>query len=169
MPGCLYIFLDESGNFDFSDKGTNHFVLTSIAAYRPFSVYRPLDDYKYDCLRRGLPTEYFHCVEDNQHVRQNIFQRIEQYLSDFRIDSLVVNKRKTGPALREDRRFYPEMLGYLLCHVIGRENKSSINGGSYCHYRHIAGTEKTSGHRKNDKRDVNQQIAVRLQISNLAP
>ncbi len=29
-----------------------------------------------------------------------------------------MEKRKTGPALREEERFYPEMLGYLLSYVV---------------------------------------------------
>ena len=33
----------------------------------------------------------------------------------------MVDKPKTGPALREDQRFYPEMLGYLLKYVLPRE------------------------------------------------
>ncbi len=121
MNRCAYIFLDEAGNFDFSPTGTRYFVLTSVSARRPFAPYGPLDDYKHDCLEFGLNTEYFHCAEDNPWVRRRVFELIAAHLNDLRIDSLIVEKSKTNPALREDRRFYPEMLGYLLRYVVPKE------------------------------------------------
>ena len=60
MNPCVYIFLDESGNFDFSPGGTRYFVLTSVSMERPFPVAAPLDDYKRDCLEYDLDLEYFH-------------------------------------------------------------------------------------------------------------
>lgn len=122
----LYIFLDEGGNFDFSVTGTNYFTLTSIVRTRPFRLNSLLDDYKYDLLEYGLDQEYFHCSEDNIHVRRNVFERIVKMLDGFRIDSLIVEKCKTGPALRDERRFYPKMLGYLLSHVLRREMDSNV-------------------------------------------
>lgn len=125
MTNCVYLFLDEGGNFDFSPTGTRHFVLTSVATRRPFSAHSPLDDLKHDCLEFGLNTEYFHCAEDNPRVRRKVFDLIAAHLGSLRIDSLVVEKAKTGPALREDKHFYPKMLGYLLRYVVPRE----LNGG----------------------------------------
>ena len=124
MTRCPYIFLDEAGNLDFSANGTRYFVLTSISMRRPFPVYEALTDYKHDCLEYGLDMEYFHCVADNNHVRKGVFDLIAAHLGGMRhmsIDSLVVEKRKTGPALREDMRFYPEMLGHLLKFVLPKE------------------------------------------------
>ena len=125
MANCVYLFLDEGGNFDFSPTGTRHFVLTSVATRRPFSAHSPLDDFKHDCLEFGLNTEYFHCAEDNPRVRRKVFDLIAAHLGSLRIDSLVVEKAKTGPALHEDKHFYPKMLGYLLRYVVPRE----LNGG----------------------------------------
>lgn len=96
-------------------------MLTSVSARRPFSVHGPLDDYKHDCLEFGLDKEYFHCAEDNPRVRRRVFELIAGHLDSLCIDSLIVEKRKTGPSLRDDRRFYPEMLGYLLKYVLPRE------------------------------------------------
>ena len=124
MTRCSYIFLDEAGNLDFSANGTRYFVLTSISMRRPFPVYEALNDYKHDCLEYGLDMEYFHCAADNNHVRKGVFDLIAAHLGGMRhmsIDSLVVEKRKTGPALREDMRFYPEMLGHLLKFVLPKE------------------------------------------------
>lgn len=121
MSDCAYIFLDEAGNLDFSANGTRWFVLTSVSMRRPFTATGSLDAYKHDCLEYGLNTEYFHCADDNNYVRGKVFDIITQHMGDFRIDSLVVEKPKTGPAMQADNRFYPEMLGYLLKYVVPRE------------------------------------------------
>jgi hypothetical protein len=109
-----YIFLDEGGNLDFSPSGTKYFTLTTIATTRPFSLYGPLSDLRYDLIELGLDLEYFHATEDRQPVRDKVFAEIANGLPGLRIDSLIVEKSKTGPALRAVERFYPEMLGYLL-------------------------------------------------------
>ena len=118
MSHCAYIFLDESGNFDFSVNGTRYFVLTSVSMRRPFRWLKPIDDCKYDCIEYGLDNQYFHCTDDNKHVRGKVFDIIGDHLDDVYIDSLVVEKRKVSPTLWEDRRFYPEMLGHLLKFVL---------------------------------------------------
>lgn len=131
MANCAYIFLDEGGNFDFSPTGTRHFILTSVATRRPFFAHGSLDEFKHDCLEYGLEygldTEYFHCTDDNPHVRGKVFGLIAGHLESLRIDCLVVEKPKTGPALRDDKRFYPEMLGHLLKWVIPRELKGGVD------------------------------------------
>jgi hypothetical protein len=122
MADCAYIFLDEAGNFDFSRNGTKYFLLTSVSLRRPFHVCTALDACKHDCLEhRLLDTDHFHCAKDTHRVRGAVFDLIATHLDSMRIDCLVVEKRKTGPALREDRLFYPEMLGYLLKFVLPRE------------------------------------------------
>ncbi len=125
MTQCAYLFLDEGGNFDFSSTGTRYFVMSSVAMRRPFPAHGPLDGYKHDCLEYGLDTEYFHCADDNTHVRRKVFELIAGHLGSLRIDSLIVEKAKTGSALRADEAFYPKMLGYLLRYVVERE---VING-----------------------------------------
>lgn len=121
MTRCAYIFLDEAGNFDFSPAGTRYFVLTSVSMLRPFPAHGALDDYKHECLEFGLNTEYFHCANDNSRVRSRVFDVIAAKRDGMRIDSLIVDKPKTGPALRDDQRFYPEMLGHLLRFVLPKE------------------------------------------------
>lgn len=120
----LYLFLDEGGNLDFSANGSPWFSLTCVSTRRPFQLHPKLDEYKHDCLEFGLNTEHFHCAEDNSHVRSKVFELISEHLSDLRIDALLVEKRKTGPALRDDQRFYPEMLGYLLRYVVKETSRN---------------------------------------------
>lgn len=112
--GYLYVFLDEGGNFDFSPTGTRFFTLTSVAKTRPFRAVPQIDSLKYDLIEEGLDLECFHASEDRQHVRDRVFAIIQNELDSMRIDSLIVEKAKTGPALQDPQHFYPRMLGYLL-------------------------------------------------------
>ncbi len=114
----LYIFLDEGGNLDFSNNGTKYFTLTTLSKERPFEAFKSLCELKYDLIELGVEIEYFHAAEDTQAVRNGVFEVIQRYIAQTRIDSLVVEKRKTGPSLRAEDRFYPEMLGYLLRYVV---------------------------------------------------
>ena len=114
----LYIFLDEGGNLDFSPTGTKYFTITALSKERPFEAYRQLNELKYNLIELGVEIEYFRASEDSQAVRNSVFNIISTNLDRLRLDSLIVEKRKTGPALRHEERFYPEMLGYLLPYVV---------------------------------------------------
>ena len=116
----LYLFLDEGGNLDFSKNGTKYFVLSSLAKERPFYAGKELVELKYDLVELGTNLEYFHAAEDRQAVRNAVFAIIAKYLEGVRVDSLIVEKRKTGPALQPVEYFYPRMLGYLLRYVLGK-------------------------------------------------
>jgi hypothetical protein len=118
----LYVFLDEGGNFDFTAGGTPYFLFTSIAKERPFAAYQDMTELKYDLIETGANIEYFHAAEDAQATRNRVFDIIERRLKGVRIDSLIIEKRKTGPALQHPEKFYPKMLGYLLRHVLERHH-----------------------------------------------
>jgi hypothetical protein len=124
VSDCLYVFLDESGNLDFSVRGTRYFVLTSVRMKRPFPVYAALDAYKYDCLEYGLTTEYFHCSSDNRHVRGRVFGIIGEYLSAIAVHTLVVNKRAAEPPLADAEELYSSMLRELLRGVLRGPSES---------------------------------------------
>jgi len=94
---------------------------------RPFAFSDALDSYKYDCIEWGLNQEYFHCADDNSHLRERVFGIIAENLSTLLIDSIIIEKPKTGHTLQEPKRFYPQMIGYLLRYVIERQNQSQIS------------------------------------------
>lgn len=125
---AIYIFLDEGGNFDFSDKGTKFFTLTSVLKRRPFNMYGQLTELRFDLIENGLDIEYFHAAEDRQPVRDRVFSVIQANTDRLQVDCVVVEKRKTGPALRPPEKFYPRMLGYLLRYVVEsiREDYSEV-------------------------------------------
>jgi len=113
----LYIFLDESGDFNFTNIGTRFFTFTTLTRTRPFPWDNPLLNLKYTLIEQGEDIEYFHATENSQAVRDQVFKIISANLRDTRLDSLIVEKPKVGPALYPEERFYPRMVGYLLRYV----------------------------------------------------
>ncbi len=118
MSDCVYIFLDESGNLDFSARGTRYFVLASVSMVRPFPMYEALDAYKYECLEYGLDHERFHCSTDNRHVRGKVFGIIGAHLAEISVHSLVAEKRAANASLSGNGRLYAEMLSSLIGRVL---------------------------------------------------
>ncbi len=68
----LYVFLDESGNFDFTEKGTKHFVVCAYVSNNPINSHIEMQVLKYLLLSSGYEQECFHATEDMQDVRNSI-------------------------------------------------------------------------------------------------
>jgi hypothetical protein len=62
----LYIFLDESGDFNFSNTGSEFYTITAISGARDWDdLYCAMSNKLYDCIEYGNGMQYFHCCEDN--------------------------------------------------------------------------------------------------------
>ena len=122
----LYVFLDESGDLGFSPKGSRFYSFCGVTMLRPFALYEQLDNYKYDLIESDDDMESFHYAHDKHHIRRNVIEIISRNLSQLGIDSLIVEKRKTGPALQKAEVFYPRMLGYLLRYVFRGYDLSKV-------------------------------------------
>lgn len=109
----LHVFIDESGNYDFSPKGTKYLVITSLVATDIGPAVLELYKLKHDLINSGTDIEYFHAAEDRQVVRNGVFDVLSG-LSNIRVDCVVVEKRKTAPSVRPLHRFYPMMVENLL-------------------------------------------------------
>lgn len=120
MEGTPYVFLDESGNFDFGEKGSTYFIVTAVTMRRPIEIDSALSAYRYECLDSGWGVEYFHCAKDSPVVRRRVFEIIREHLNQMQIDFVVVDKSKTDPASRLPVQFYPKVVGQLLTCVIPR-------------------------------------------------
>lgn len=103
----LYVFADESGNFDFR-RGPNisrFFIVCTVTM--------PACDAGTEllALRRQLAwdnvplRDYFHATTDTQSVRDLVFATICKH--DFRIQATIMEKSKAMPSIRPtDARFY---------------------------------------------------------------
>lgn len=131
----VYIFADESGNFDFSrNRGaTRYFILTTVTV-RDCGVGDALL-----ALRRkmafegdGLSTE-FHATTDKQSIRDRVFDVLQQH--DFRIDATVLEKCKAQPSTRTtNARFYQMAwylhMKYVTPHVTSRGDEVLVVGAA---------------------------------------
>jgi hypothetical protein len=122
---ALYTFIDEGGNFDFSLRGTRYFTITGVTVGRPFPLEADLSSLRFDLLEAGIELESFHAATDKQATRDRVFALIQNQLHRYRVDSVIVEKRKTGPSLRPVEQFYPRMLGYLLSYLVRGTNWSN--------------------------------------------
>ena len=78
MPSqTLFIYVDESGNFDFSQSGTRHLVMSAICTTNPSHNLRVLGRLKYELLSSGINISNFHASEDVQQVRNLVFGNLE--------------------------------------------------------------------------------------------
>jgi len=122
----LFIFLDESGNFDFSAKGTRYFTITTLSTAQPDQMAPAIYQLKHQVILAGEPLEYFHASEDRQWVRDQVFEILAG--GSFELDTVVVDKAKTRPSLRDEAHFYPRMCGYLLRYVLTRYEWRGFDG-----------------------------------------
>jgi hypothetical protein len=114
----LFIFLDESGNFDCSPKGTRYFVLTSLSTTDAEEMAPALYRLKHELILAGQDIEYFHATEDQQAVRDRVFEILAG--GTYELDTVIVEKAKTHPSLHDEARFYPTMCHYLLQYALRR-------------------------------------------------
>jgi uncharacterized membrane protein YpjA len=116
----LYVFVDESGNLDFSPTGTKYFTLTALSKVRPFETLSELTVLKYDLWERNIDFEYFHAAEDTQITRNGVFNILSKQHKKFTIDSVIVEKRKTYTALQTEILFYQKIFEILLNYILQR-------------------------------------------------
>ena len=113
----LYLFIDESGNFDFSPQGTNFFILTVLSTIGPYDVSAPLLKLRYDLLPNysGGPSieehGYFHASEDAQAVRDSVFSIVAKLDHSIRVDSVIAQKNKAALAFHTDQLHFYRTLG----------------------------------------------------------
>jgi len=107
MENVIYIFGDESGNFDFTNNegDSRYFILTTVTL-KDCSVGDALLKLRREMAWKDVVlTEQFHAASDCQEVRDQVFKCITTF--DFRVDATVLEKKKTIDRYRLDvSRFY---------------------------------------------------------------
>lgn len=125
MNNCLYVFVDESGNLDFTSKGTRHYVLAAVTAWSPLDSSSALQKLKYKLIALGNGgDEYqcFHASEDRQGVRDQVFDLINN-LQNINVNYIYAEKNKTHPSY-QNSKFY-SLLGSALAKYLLIVNKQS--------------------------------------------
>ena len=116
---AVYLFFDESGNLDFSEKGTKFFTFGCLATRNPASILQPLSALRYQLLEQGVELESFHAAEDRQAVRNMVFGILAD-VGGFEFDAVVIEKSKVQASLHDAFQFYPSFARNLLTGVFQR-------------------------------------------------
>jgi hypothetical protein len=122
----LYIFIDESGNFDFSPNGTKYFVLTAVSTLSPLKsredFLKGVYELKYQGWNNGQSDYYFHATEDKQETRDWVFAKIKD-LDDIQVDAIVAQKNKANPSLYIQYEVQPDAKDFLKFKTVRSEEK----------------------------------------------
>ena len=101
-----YIYADESGNFDFSQRSdaSRTFILTT-ALIDDHSIESELLELRRELAWDGIDlTKGFHANNDSWRVRERVFNILSKH--SFRVDATILEKRKAHPGIRPETRFY---------------------------------------------------------------
>lgn len=125
----IYIFIDESGDFNFSKKGSTFYTVSAVLTNSPWEKADEIAKLRYELLTDihssyGLNEDYlenklfdkFHATEDRQIVRDKFFKVICS-MTNITAHSIVVRKNRTNPSIQDPNRFYSKILGSLMNYV----------------------------------------------------
>lgn len=112
-----YLFLDESGNLDFTSKGSRYLTLATVAL-DDCQVGNDLIELRRTLARRGMDFfDQFHASEDRQVIRDQVFASISNH--QLRVDVTLLEKSRADAHLRSDPdRFYRLGIYMHLRHVV---------------------------------------------------
>ncbi len=105
VPDTLFVFIDESGNFDFSTKGTRHFVMAGVAALAPLDSAAEMQTLRYKLLSEGVDVPGFHAAEDRQFVRDRVFKTFES-IENVKVHAIYGDKHRAAPQLQSDSKLH---------------------------------------------------------------
>lgn len=137
MPEPIYIFIDESGDFNFSKSGTKYYTFTALITKTPCRFHNEIKDLQISILsgaklsHLGLEyldehlCEHFHATEDKQPVRDLFFNLISS-MNTFKANSIVIQKNKTNPSLYKPKTFYPQFLCSLIDYIFQAYSYSKL-------------------------------------------
>lgn len=110
----LYFYIDESGNLDFSNKGTEWFIVTGVVMRRPFDAATSLLTFKYDCIEEGIEIEAFHASKDVNTVKTGVYTRISEHGSRCKAYSAKVHKPSLPEEVKDPAKVYSIAFDWLV-------------------------------------------------------
>ena len=117
IPGqqdTVYMYLDESGNFDFGPRGSELFIMTCVVMNRPFRLSHVLMDFRYDCLESGIEIEKFHACEDTRDVRLGVYKRLAALSSGVRAYTVSIEKSQVPEEMKKPSALYSEVFSWIV-------------------------------------------------------
>lgn len=114
----LFVFVDESGNLDFSPSGTKYYVLAAVVTTNPILSATKLQQLKYDHLENGDDIEIFHASEDKQNIRNCVISAIKEMQGMVSVHYIYAQKNKTNPSIQNGAAFYAKLGAALMKFII---------------------------------------------------
>ena len=115
---AVYVFIDVSGNYDFSSTGTKYFVMTGLTCTDICPGIIELHTIRHWLIDGNFDVEYFHATEDPQAVRNQVFDIVSKFIH-VRIDSVIAEKSNIPASLQSTGQIYPFMVEKLYNNLLG--------------------------------------------------
>lgn len=118
----LFVFIDESGNLDFSPNGTKYYVLAAAITTNPILSATKLQALKYSHLENGDDIEVFHASEDKQVIRNCVISTIKEMQGMVSVHYIYAQKNKANPSIQNRPSFYAKLGATLTKFIIEYES-----------------------------------------------
>ncbi|MDD5505443.1 MAG: DUF3800 domain-containing protein [Candidatus Omnitrophica bacterium] len=125
----MYLFLDESGDWNFNKNGSEHLVFTCLITKEPFLLSGELERLKYNLIQQGYDISYFHASEDRQFVRDQVYSLLKDQRLFYEVDVVYFEKNKANPSLylsQSEPKLYLQVYEVLLKYVFNRYDINDI-------------------------------------------
>jgi len=94
----LYVFMDESGNFDFTAKGTRYFLIAAYYTYDPHAMATAITSLRYEMLAEGTDEVEFHATNNTQATRDRVYRIINDTQPPVTARVFYLDKRFAHPS-----------------------------------------------------------------------
>ncbi len=117
--GTLFMYLDESGNFDFGEKGTRYFMMTCLLTRRPFPACHELLDARYDLIEGNDEEmhEKFHACEDKPAIKSMVYRIISKHIDEYDAYVFVVDKTTVKDEMKNAAELYAKTFEWIVSKV----------------------------------------------------
>ena len=132
ISDTTYIFVDESGDMDFTQGGSKYYLFNFLVKKRPFKLHEHISSYRYELLEKNLDPlinsriniEYFHANNDNKYIKNEMFNIISTFdKNDVQVYSYILEKEKVSPNKRKSKEhFYIDNLIYSIGKLLEKLN-----------------------------------------------
>lgn len=103
----LYVYLDESGNLDFSPTGSRYYVFAAAWTLNPAPLANKLTNLRFGLQKNGYDLQAFHATDDKQEHRNAVVTAMISE-DEWKYAAIVLEKAKVNPSIREPKKFYPK-------------------------------------------------------------
>ncbi len=116
--------MDESGNFDFSLKGTRYFVVCAYVTNDPVDLNVDIASLRYKILEYGYDQECFHATEDKQFIRNSMYEIIAKGNGFYVF--VYIEKQKLSKKLQNKEELYTLSIKTLLLNILNKKHNKVI-------------------------------------------